>query len=109
MTWMVIAFESRRGEKFVEEFIKSLEPPTIAKIAHVIDLLEKYGPLLGMPHSKYLTSKLHELRVRGRQEIRVVYAVAGNKIYLLHAFQKHTQKTPSKEIDTALKRLREVV
>ena len=47
MTWMVIAFESRRGEKFVEEFIKSFEPQTIAKVAHVIDLLEKHGPLLG--------------------------------------------------------------
>ena len=105
---MVIAFESRRGEKFVEEFIKSLEPTTIAKVTHAIDLLEKHGPLLGMPHSKYLFSKLHELRVRGRQEVRVVYAVAGNTIYLLHAFQKHTQKTPSKEIDTALKRLREI-
>ncbi|MEK7544089.1 MAG: type II toxin-antitoxin system RelE/ParE family toxin, partial [Patescibacteria group bacterium] len=108
MTWMVIVFESRRGEKFVEEFIKSLEPPTIAKVAHTIDLLEKHGPLLGMPHSKYLTSKLHELRVRGRQEVRVMYTVDGNKIYLLHAFRKHTQKTPAKEIDIALRRMREV-
>jgi len=109
MIWMVIAFESRRGEKFVEEFIKSLEPPAIAKVTHAIDLLEKHGSLLGMPHSKYLSSKLHELRVRGRQEIRVVYAVVNNKIYLLHAFRKHTQKTPAKEIDTALKRLREIL
>ena len=108
MMWTVIAFESRRGEKFVEEFIKSLEPPSIAKIAHAIDLLEKHGPLLGMPHSKYLTSKLHELRVRGKQEIRVMYTVIGNKIYLLYAFRKHTQKTPAKEIDIALKRMREV-
>lgn len=108
MSWTVISFESRRGEKFVEEFIKSLEPPTIAKVVHTIDLLEKYGPQLGMPHSKYLTSKLHELRARGKQEIRVMYAVVGNKIYLLHTFRKHTQKTPSKEIDTALKRLREI-
>ena len=106
---MVIAFESRRGEKFVEAFIQSLEPQIIAKVAHAIDLLEKHGPLLGMPHSKYLSSKLHELRVRGRQEVRVVYTVAGNKIYLLHAFQKHTQKTPAKEIDAALKRLREIL
>lgn len=108
MMWTVIVFESRRGEKYVEEFIKSLEPPTIAKVTHVIDLLEKHGPLLGMPHSKYLSSKLYELRARGRQEVRVIYAVAGNKIYLLHGFRKHSQKTPSKEIDTALKRLREI-
>ena len=108
MIWKVIVFESRRGEKFVEEFVKSLDSSAIAKISHAIDLLEKHGPLLGMPHSKYLTSKIHELRARGRQEIRVMYTVIGNKIYLLHAFRKHTQKTPAKEINTALKRLQEV-
>ena len=96
MIWKVIVFESRRGEKFVEEFVKSLDSSAIAKISHAIDLLEKHGPLLGMPHSKYLTSKIHELRARGRQEIRVMYTVIGNKIYLLHAFRKHTQKNSGK-------------
>lgn len=105
MAWVIIVFESRRGEKFVEKFIESLEPTSIAKIAHTIDLLEKHGPLLGMPHSKYLFSKLYELRVRGKQEIRIMYAVIDKEIYLLHAFQKHTQKTPMKEIEIALKRL----
>jgi len=49
MTWNIIAFESQRGEKFVEEFIKSLDKPTIAKVSHEIDLLEKHGPFLGLP------------------------------------------------------------
>ncbi len=52
MIWNVISFESKRGEKFVEEFIKNLDSTTIAKVAHVIDLLEKHGPFVGMPHSK---------------------------------------------------------
>ncbi|MEX0616476.1 MAG: type II toxin-antitoxin system RelE/ParE family toxin [Candidatus Woykebacteria bacterium] len=105
MPWNVVLFESSRGEKFVEEFIKTLDEPTVAKVIHVIDLLESYGSRLGMPHTKKLTADLYELRVRGRQEIRILYGYAKKDIYLLHAFIKKKQKTPRQEIDTALKRL----
>lgn len=104
--WEVIFFETPRGEKIVKEFIKSLDEKTISKIGREIDLLEKHGPFLGMPHSKKLTKDLYELRVRGRQEIRIVYGFTGSIIYLLHVFLKKTQKTPSPEIDTADKRFR---
>ena len=105
MSWNVILFESSRSEKFVEEFIKTLDEPTAAKTIHVIDLLEKYGPQLGMPHARKLTADLYELRIRGRHEIRILYSFVKKDIYLLHAFVKKKQKTPRKEIDTALKRL----
>jgi len=105
MAWNIIVFESARGEKPVEEFIKFLDEPTIAKTTHIIDLLEKHGPYLSMPHSRRLTDNLYELRIRGRQEIRITYAFIKRDIYLLHAFKKQKQKTPSKEIDVALKRL----
>ncbi|HLD18332.1 MAG TPA: hypothetical protein VJB99_04710 [Patescibacteria group bacterium] len=36
----------------VEEFIRGLEKPTIAKVLRTIDLLETFGHKLGMPHSK---------------------------------------------------------
>lgn len=105
MAWNIIVFESNRGEKYVEKFIKSLNAQTIAKVSHTIDLLEKHGPYLGMPHSKRLTSNLYELRIRGKQEIRMLYGFFRKAIYLLHAFKKQTQKTPQREINTALKRL----
>lgn len=108
MSWNVILFENNRGEKPVEEFIKSLDEATIAKVIHVIDLLEKFGPLLKMPHVKKLDKNLYELRIRGKQEIRIVFSFDKKKIYLLHAFQKKTQKTPPREIATALKRLKRI-
>jgi len=101
MIWNVILFESKRGEKFVEEFVKSQDSHTIAKVSHAIDLLEKHGPFLGMPHSKKLTRKLYELRIRGKQEVRIIYVFVEEKIYLLHAFKKQAQKTPKKEIKIA--------
>jgi len=105
MSWNVIVFESKRGEKPVEEFIKSLEKSAIAKVGQEIDLLEKHGPYLAMPHSKKLNNDLYELRIRGRQEIRILYAFVKKDIYLLHAFKKKTQKTPRKEINTATSHL----
>lgn len=86
--WHVAVFESSRGEKHVEEFFLSLNPETIAKVVQVIDLLELHGPRLNMPHARKLTSILFELRIRGRQEIRVIYAYLHAQIYLLHAFKK---------------------
>lgn len=108
MAWNVIAFESKRGEKFVENVIKSLDAKTIAKIGNEIDLLERHGPILGMPHAKKLARELHELRIRGKQEIRIIYCYIQNNIYLLHAFKKKTQKTPQKEVKIALRRLESV-
>lgn len=108
MAWKVIAYESLRGEKPVETFIMSREPATISKITHHIDLLEHHGPLLGMPHAKKLSSTLYELRIRGKQEIRITYAFVKNTIYLLHAFKKQTQKTPRKELTISTQRLIEI-
>lgn len=102
--WEVISFESARGEQFVEKFIRSLDKATISKFTREANLLEKHGPSLGMPYSKKLTRNLCELRIRGKQEVRIIYGFIGNKIYLLHGFLKKTQKTPMKEIEIAQQR-----
>ena len=54
---------------------------------------------------KKLTDKLYELRIRGKQEVRIIYVFRKQIIYLLHAFKKQTQKTPEKEIKIARSRL----
>ena len=105
MTWKILLFETNRREKPVEKFINSLDPNTIAKVIHNIDLLEKYGNLLRMPHSRRLVKDLYELRVKGKEEIRVLYTFRSSNIYLLHAFKKKSQKTPKREMATALKRI----
>ena len=101
MVWNIYFFQTSRGEKVVKEFIKKLQSKTIGKIAQHIDLLKIHGPFLGMPYSKRLVKEVYELRIRGKEEIRILYTASKNNIYLLHAFKKQTQKTPSKEIKTA--------
>jgi len=104
--WEIFFFENSRGEKIVKEFIKSQSESTISKITHKIDLLHNYGPNLGMPHAKKITSNLYELRIRGADEIRIFYTFQNNKIFMVHGFKKKTQEIPAKEISLAESRLR---
>lgn len=104
MNWEILFFETARGEKVVKEFIKTLDDSTVSKISNEIDLLETHGSFLVMPHSKKITRDLYELRIRGRQEVRIIYGFVKKNIYLLHIILKKTEKTPSKEIKTAEQR-----
>ena len=105
MVWKIILFENKRGEKPVEYFIKSLSAATIAKVVHEIDLLERHGNMLRIPHSKMISNNLYELRIRGKEEVRIFYTFKIRNIYLLHSFKKKSQKTPAKEIKVAKNRL----
>lgn len=92
--------------KEVDQFIKTLEKPTIGKWLRHLDLLETYGEYLGMPHVRRIGNGLYELRVRGVQEVRAFFIFSANKAVVVHVFIKKTQKTPQKEIDLAHNRIR---
>ena len=104
MTWKVYFFQTPRGEMIVKEFIKNLEAKAVGKTSQAISLLKEHGPFLGMPYSKRLTREISELRIRGKEEVRILYTFSKNNIYLLHAFKKKSQKTPRKEIKIAEER-----
>lgn len=88
------------------KFIQSLEKSTTAKVLRTIDLLESFGSKLGMPHSKKVAERLFELRVRGNQEVRIFYSFHKNSAVLLSGFLKKSDKTPRKEIEIALQKLK---
>lgn len=89
----------------VEKFINSLDKPTFSKILRSLDLLENFGYRLEMPHSKKIKSNLFELRIKGKQEVRIFYRFYQGRAELIHAFIKKQQKIPIKEAKTALKKL----
>lgn len=109
MAWKVNFFQTSRGSYPVKDFIEEQDKPTNAKLISSIELLESDGPYLKPPYIKKLQNKLYELRVSGKVAIRIFYTNKEGEYYLLHAFKKKTQKTPSKEIKTALDRLREII
>ena len=71
--------------------------------------IEDYGLVTAIPHIKKLTgSPLWEIRILGQDNIRVLYAtVERDTVLFLHGFIKKSQQTPSRELSTALDRLRE--
>ena len=92
----------------LEEFIGNLQKPTIAKVLRTIDLLEKFGQNLKLPHSKKILARLFELRIRGAQEVRIFYTFHKSQIFLLHGFVKKSPRIPKKEIRIALEKLKKL-
>ena len=115
MEYVVELYEKADGKTPVLEFILSLNPKQQAKIYREIDLLEKFGNELHYPHVDTIKGKryvnLWELRVELFSNIfRIFYFLAeNNKVVLLHGIIKKKQKTPKKELDIALERMKEYI
>ncbi len=107
--WKVKFFQTARGNSPVEEFIKEQDEITYAKILSAILLLKNGGPFLKPPYIKKLRNKLYELRISGVVAVRILYMPNNNEYYLLHAFKKKTNKTPSKELKIAIDRAKEII
>lgn len=106
IVWTIETFETDDKDKPVDEFIKKQQPQAKAKIVHNVKLLKQYGNRLGMPHAKMFGGGLYELRIRGKEELRIFYCFSKKTIYLLHAFKKQKQETPQKELDIAKQRMK---
>ena len=104
MVWIVETWG-----KAVDVEIEALPVDVRARLRKYREGIELYGPAALPPkHSKYMGDSLWELRLTGRDGIaRVLYVTAhANRVILLRAFVKKTQKTPAREIELALQRLR---
>ncbi len=89
----------------VKEFIDSFNIKHQARIIREIELLEIFGHELREPHSKKLVNGIFELRIHiDGNSIRLFYFFTENqKAILTNGFIKKAQKTPERQIDTAIK------
>jgi len=95
------------------EFIRAQSPLIRRQVGEALRDLQK-GVSLGMPLSRPMTAiapGVSELRVRGGGiTVRVFHYVRrSDAIIVFHAFQKKSQKTPSREIHLARQRLQEML
>jgi len=105
MTWTIKYYNDK-----VQKDVLSLPNKLRARYFKLAELMREHGANLGGTQTSYLRDGLSELRLRGQEGIaRVMYCtVINNKIVMLHCFVKKSQKTPKKDLDIALKRLKEV-
>lgn len=85
-----------------------LDSDAKARVVRDIDFLKKNGTRLTIPYAKKIDRNLWELRTNGKQKVRIIYSIKGNQIYIVHWFIKKSQKTPLKELNTAIRRLTEI-
>jgi phage-related protein len=95
------------------DFVRLLDEETKREIGTLLMLLQ-LGKKLGEPQSKSMKSihaNAYELRIKDRKgAYRVIYVLnIGNRILIPHAFTKKTQKTPQREIELSIKRLKELI
>ncbi len=72
--------------------------------------IQEYGTDAVGVEFRQIEGKLWELKIKAcGKHHRIFYCVLKNKMYLLHAFLKKTPKTPLREIQTAKKRLKQIM
>jgi len=94
----------------VDSELEVLAPSFKAKFLHIAEMLESLGPQnVREPYVKHLEGKLWEIRMKARPGIaRAIYITAKEqRIIILHAFVKKTQKTPRAALELARQRLKE--
>jgi phage-related protein len=82
-----------------------------AAFERITHLIEDYGlAAMREPYVKHLEGPVWEMRMKGRDGIaRAAYiTVREKRVVVVHVFRKKTQKTPRRDIETALRRAKEV-
>ena len=94
----------------VLEDILALPDTLAARYVVLTRRMVAVGANLGEPHTKAMGQGLFELRLKGAEGIaRVFYCTqVGRRIVVLHSFVKKSQRTPLRELDVALARMKEV-
>ncbi|MDO8691659.1 MAG: type II toxin-antitoxin system RelE/ParE family toxin [Dehalococcoidia bacterium] len=106
--WSVVFYRDEQGNSPVYEFLRGLDGDAQASLGWAIEQLRMRNVQAREPLVRHLEEKLWELRRESKTNIyRLLYFFfSGRRIVLLHGFQKKTEKTPRREIETARARYR---
>lgn len=91
-------------DKRVWKFINDLDKIKRARVDRIYDLFEIYGTYLPSKYLKKITKEVWELRPG---DLRLFLTIRGSKGFVVHAIFKKTQKTPKKDLELAIQRIKE--
>jgi phage-related protein len=95
------------------DFLEGLPGKLRAKAFRTVELLRRFGPLLGEPHAKAIVGQhgLRELRIRFGSDIcRLFYFHYRDVVYVVTSgFVKKAQRLRDSEVERARRLMREVL
>ncbi|MBE2199352.1 MAG: type II toxin-antitoxin system RelE/ParE family toxin [Anaerolinea sp.] len=105
MNWEILYYNDD-----VQEALNDWPVGIRAFYARVTKRMIIFGPNLGMPFTRSMGKGLFEIRARGKEGIGRAFfcTIVDQRIVILHAFIKKSQKTPKKELDIAYRRMNDV-
>ncbi|MDE2743233.1 MAG: type II toxin-antitoxin system RelE/ParE family toxin [Gemmatimonadota bacterium] len=104
MAWEIVYYNEN------VQRILSVWPVGIRAVyARITERISVFGPNLGMPFTRALGNGLFEIRAKGKEGIGRAFfcTVVDQKVVVLHAYIKKSEKTPLKELELARKRQEE--
>ena len=106
----VLFYKDENGKSEVVDFIFKSNQRIQAKIYNQIDHLKEFGLSRFNPSvRKVINTPLWEVRILGKDNVRIFCSEVDSEIIIFHIFTKKKQKTPSSDIKIALKRYNEQV
>ena len=110
MQWKINYYTNQNNKSPIKVWLDEIGDEPKAEIFHIFEMMQKYGTELGLPFIKPIENKLYGVRAKDKNGIyRVLYFAYTDKTFvMLLGFVKKTATTPRKEIDIALKRMKEV-
>ena len=106
-----VFYKSLTGKEPVRDWLLELEKIDRKTIGADIATLEFSWPV-GKPKCSPMkgANGLYEVRssISDSRIARVIFVLIGNQMVLLHGFIKKTRKTPPKDLNLAIKRMKEV-
>lgn len=93
--------------KQVSDYIDGLPKEQSTMIYAVLEDIKQYGLQAPLVSMRQIKGKLWEIKI---SQARIFYVVIeGNTMILLHAYKKQSQKAPQHEIETALRRMKDIL
>lgn len=104
----IVFYQSTRVP--VQDFIQHLPVQDRAKVLACLKSIEDMEFESPRVQCRQIKGKLWEIKIRATVGYRIFYVLLQKKVcVLLHAYQKQSQKAPTKELAVAEKRMLEVI
>ena len=112
--YKIVFWQDKNGYSEAQDYIMELKNKSVKskdariklnKIVEYMEMLEAYGTELKEPYIKHIDCEIFELRpLRDRF---FFFFKQENRYIILNHFVKHTQKTPRREIEKAIRLMKD--